>query len=215
MTDKNKPLQDLNDIKEMMERSSRFLSLSGLSGISAGIIALIGAGIAYYIMDFGKIKYDENFRMLNSYSPHNIEIIESIIILAILVLFSALAFGFFFSWLKAKKNNYPLWNKTSKRLLGSLLIPLVTGGILILGLINTGNTSLLAGTTLIFYGLSLENASKYTLKEIRFLGVSEIILGIFAIVYINYGLVFWVLGFGILHIVYGSLMYFKYDRKNK
>ena len=215
MTDKNKSLQDLNDIKDMMERSTRFLSLSGLSGISAGIVALIGAGIAYFILDFGKIKYDEHFNILNSFRPRNIEIIESITILAIIVLISALSLGFFFSWRKAKKNNYPLWNKTSKRMLSSLFIPLATGGVLLLVLISNNNISLLAGTALIFYGLALENASKYTLKEIRFLGFLEIILGIFAIVFLNYGLLFWILGFGILHIVYGSLMYWKYDRKSK
>ena len=214
MTDKNKPLEDLNNIKEMMERSTKFLSLSGLSGISAGIIALIGAGIAYFILDYGSIKYDEHFHILNALRVHEIEIIESITILAMAVLLFALGFGFFFSWRKSRKYNYKLWNKTSKRMLVSLLIPLVVGGFFSLVLIDNNYISLLAGATLIFYGLALENASKYTLKEIRLLGVSEIILGGLACIFINYGLLFWALGFGVLHIIYGCLMYFKYDRTN-
>jgi len=214
MTDKNKPYEDLNNIKEMMERSTKFLSLSGLSGISAGILALIGAGIAFFIFDYGNIKYDEHFRILNTFRVTEIEIIESILILAIVVLFSAVGSGFFFSWRKSRKNNYKLWNKTSKRMLVSLLIPLIVGGFFSLVLIDNNYTSLLAGTTLIFYGLALENASKYTLSEIRLLGISEIILGGLACVFIDYGLLFWALGFGVLHIVYGSLMYWRYDRRN-
>ena len=40
------PLEELQHIKRMMERSSRFISLSGLSGIAAGICAIAGAWFA-------------------------------------------------------------------------------------------------------------------------------------------------------------------------
>ena len=47
MNEQNQHLETLQDIKKIMERSSRFLSLSGLSGIAAGICALAGSVIAY------------------------------------------------------------------------------------------------------------------------------------------------------------------------
>jgi hypothetical protein len=59
----------------------------------------------------------------------------------------------------------------------------------------------------------LINASKYTFNDIRYLGFCEIILGLGAAVYVGYGLYFWALGFGILHIIYGAMMYYKYERK--
>lgn len=206
----SKQIQDLQEIKSLMERSSRFLSLSGLSGISAGVVALIGAVIAYLIMDSGKIKYDTHFFLLQ---PLPFErVLMPLVLLGIIVLVLALGLGLFFSWRKAKKNNLKMWDHTTKRLLINLFIPLISGGFFSLLLIDRNDISLLASVTLIFYGLALVNASKYTLDEIRYLGISEIILGMLAGIFINFGLFFWAIGFGILHIVYGSLMYFKYER---
>ena len=46
MNESEKLSSELHDIKQMMERSSRFISLSGLSGIAAGVCALVGAWFA-------------------------------------------------------------------------------------------------------------------------------------------------------------------------
>jgi len=194
----------------MMERSSRFLSLSGLSGISAGIIALIGALIAYLTIDIGKIKYDEHFYLLQ---PLPFEkILFPLLILGISMVILALGSALFFSWRKARKHRLPLWTHTTRRLLIHLFIPLIAGAFFILILIDRNDGTLVASATLIFYGLALVNAGKYTFGEIHYLGISEIILGIFAGIFVHYGLVFWALGFGLLHILYGSVMYFRYDR---
>lgn len=210
MTKENQ-FQDIKDIKQMMERSSRFLSLSGLSGISAGIIALIGVAIAHYFMISNNIKYDVNLRLL--YPVYEIHLIEKLAALAIIILFLALSSGLFFSWRKAKRNGYKLWDHTTKRLLFHLFIPLIAGGFFILTLIYHNNVALVASATLIFYGLALVNASKYTIGEVQYLGICEIVLGIFAGVFLNYGIFFWAFGFGVLHILYGTIMYFKYERK--
>ena len=61
---------------------------------------------------------------------------------------------------------------------------------------------------LIFYGMALVNASKYTLGNVRYLGLAEIVLGLLCAALPGYGFWFWVIGFGVLHIVYGSLIYF-------
>nr|NQU93641.1 hypothetical protein [Bacteroidota bacterium] len=210
MDTNSKKIQDLKEIKDMMERSSRFLSLSGLSGISAGIIALIGAVIAYFIMDMGKIEYHPYFYLLQ---PLPFErILFPLLILGISVVILALGSALFFSWRKARKHDLSLWNHTTRRLLSHLFIPLITGVFFILILIDRNDETLVASATLIFYGLALVNAGKYTFGEIHYLGISEIILGILAGIFVHYGLIFWTIGFGVLHILYGFVMYYRYER---
>lgn len=203
-----KYLNDIAEIKEMMNKSSRFISLSGLSGVLAGIYALIGAAYAYTLIY-------ENTSIADDYK--NLIITEStaikLVMVAIMVLFLSILTGFLFSINKAKKRNENVWNLTSKRLLINFLIPLVTGGIFTLILIEKDIISLVAPATLLFYGLACLNASKYTLGDIRYLGISIIFVGLLSTWFLGYGLLFWALGFGVCHIIYGSLMYFKYDRK--
>ncbi|MEM7485541.1 MAG: hypothetical protein AAF348_10065 [Bacteroidota bacterium] len=194
-----KYLEDISQIKDLMNKSSRFISLSGLSGILAGIYAITGAVVAYLFLlprnsDY-VILHSWNFRML----------------IAILIAVAVLSFvsAYLLTTKKAKKNNEKIWDATTKRLLVSFLIPLVTGGIYILIKLNSQHYGLTASLMLIFYGLALVNASKYTIGKVKYLGYSEIVLGLLCAAYPGYGFWFWVLGFGVLHIVYGSLMYLK------
>jgi hypothetical protein len=206
-----KPQEDLMAIRNMMERSSKYLSLSGLSGIFAGCCAIAGAAFAYFILlDSGSIRYDEYMRSLNSSSALSIQI--NLLITAMVILVVAFGGAVFFSARKAKRKNLQFWNKTSKQLLTHLFIPLAAGGLLSLILIYQENIHLVASITLIFYGLALVNAGKYTFGEIHYLGLSEIALGLLAGLFMNFGILFWTLGFGVLHIVYGFVMYRKYER---
>jgi hypothetical protein len=211
METKNKPLDDILAIRNMMERSSKFLSLSGLSGVFAGCCAIVGAAVAYFgILKAGNIKYNEYMRSLSEVSTREIRL--ELMGLALVVLALALGGALYFSVRKAQKNKQNFWNKASKQLLIHLLIPLFTGGIFSLLLIWHNNIDLVASTTLIFYGLALVNAGKFTFGEVHYLGLSEIVLGLLAGVFLHFGLVFWILGFGVLHIVYGLVMYRKYER---
>ena len=207
-----KPQEDLMAIRNMMERSSKYLSLSGLSGIFAGCCAIVGAAFAYFfLLDAGSIRYDEYMRSLGKASTFSIRL--SLFVTAIVVLIVAFSGAIYFSFRKAKKNHLQFWSKTTKQLLIHLFIPLVAGGLFSLILIFQNNIHLVAATTLIFYGLALVNAGKYTFGEIHYLGLSEIVLGLLAGLFINFGILFWTLGFGVLHIVYGFVMYQKYERR--
>ena len=97
-------------------------------------------------------------------------------------------------------------------MLFNFMIPLITGGIFSLTLLSQGFYGFVAPATLIFYGLALVNGGKHTLNDIKYLGLSEIAVGLVALYFVGYGLLFWAFGFGILHIIYGTVMYFKYDR---
>lgn len=200
-------LKDIQDIKQMMSRSSQFISLSGLSGILAGVYALIGSWLAYKTIYFNTS--DE--RLYKNLTISEDGAIKLLLIGATIVVLSIIT-GIFLSLKKAKKQNENIWNSTSKRLLINFLIPLVTGGYFILYLLEKEMIGLIAPLTLIFYGLACVNASKYTLGDVLYLGITMIILGIIATWFLGYGLLFWALGFGVCHIIYGSMMYFKYDR---
>ena len=202
-----KYLKDIQDIKDLMNKSSQCLSLSGLSGVLAGIYALVGAWLAF------KTIYVE-YKINTSYSAISIpqSVIIKLCIIAGSVLVASILTGITLSVRKAKKQNETIWNAASKRLLINFAIPLISGGVFILFLIEKEIINLVAPLTLIFYGLACVNASKYTLHDVRYLGITMILLGLIATWFINFGLVFWALGFGVCHIVYGSMMYFKYDR---
>ncbi len=200
-------IKDISEIKDLMKKSSRFISLSGLSGILAGIYALIGAYFAYDIIYVTQSPFDD-YKTLVLYELEMIQLFA----IALLVLILSIATGISLSWRKAKKNKESMWDATSKRLLINFLIPLVTGGLIILSMIEKEVYLYIAPLTLIFYGLALVNASKYTIGYIRYLGLTLIVVGLACAWFLGYGLFFWALGFGLCHIIYGTIMYFKYDR---
>jgi hypothetical protein len=210
-TNSSNPKEDLQAIREIMERSSKFLSLSGFAGIFAGVGALIGAAIAWFvILDSGQLQYDEYLCSVGASPINNVNL--SLGLDALLVLIIATLGAVYFSFRKAQKAGYSLWSNSTRRLLGHLLIPLVSGGVFAIILVFRNNIELVASVMLIFYGLSLVSAGKFTLGEIHYLGLSEIVLGILAAIFVNLGLLFWVVGFGLMHIVYGIVMYYRYDR---
>jgi len=208
------PNEDLQVIRGIMERSSKFMSLSGLSGIFAGLCALIGTAIAwFFILDSNCVPYDECTLASGRISTSGIRFYLALD--AMLVLVFAVLGAIYFSQRKARKAGQKLWTNTTQRLLVHLLIPLVSGGIFTLILAFQDNLALIASVMLIFYGLSLVNAGKFTFGEIHYLGLTEIVLGILAGVFVNQGLIFWVLGFGLMHIVYGAVMYYRHEFKIK
>lgn len=213
MESRKTPSETLAEIRSLMERSSRFISLSGLSGIAAGLFAILGAALVYIYLDM--IPFDGK-RLYYVEAIHStkwgMNYITFFLLDAVFILIGAISCGIFFTTRKAKRKGQKVWDALSQRLLINLIIPLVTGGIFCLGLFNHGLFGLLAPTTLVFYGLALVNASKYTLTDIRNLGYCEIVLGLLSLFFLGYGLEVWVIGFGFLHIIYGSLMYWKYER---
>ena len=227
MNENQKHIEDLQQIRSIMERSTQFISLSGLSGISAGIFGLIGAALAYLklagefsisssnnrlysgdVVDVMDINFFNVVRMNLAFGPT-----LDLVIIATGTLGLALIFATIFTARKAKKDGNNLWSPTAKKLLVNTAIPLVVGGLFCIALLKHGLFGLVAPCTLIFYGLALINGSKYTLPEIKYVGVLNIILGLLNTIYIGQGLFFWALGFGVIHIIYGVVMYFKYERK--
>lgn len=203
---KEKYISDISDIKEIMERSSRFISLSGYSGVMAGIFALCASYLAYQTV------YTSQNYLGYRVADLNPEFISNLLLIATGTLILSVSSGIFFTTKRAKKLKQSLWDNQTKRLLMNLAIPLVTGGVLCIILLFNGFIGLVAPLTLIFYGLALVNASKYTLTEARSLGIIELCLGLIGSYFIGYGLLFWAVGFGVMHIIYGIMMHLKYEK---
>jgi hypothetical protein len=195
-------IQDITEIRSMMERSAKFFFLSGWEGIFAGIYALSGTFIAYKIFNFNPDK------IVYTASP----LFPNVFVLALIVLILAISTAVILSYRKAVKKGEKAWNPTSQRLLTNMAVPLAAGGILIIALVLKNLVGLILPATLLFYGLALYNASKFTIDEVKYLGLIEIGLGLINFFFIEFGLLFWAVGFGVVHIVYGIYMYFRYER---
>jgi hypothetical protein len=207
--DKNQEhLNNLSEIRSLMERSSSFLSLSGLSGVSAGIIGLITSVYVYAKLD---VLYEHNGDYVKPSSGLQNAVLFFILLAGIVLV---ITFGavIFFTARKARKKGLPVWDGSAKRLVVSLFIPLATGGVFCLILIHHYQYEFIAPSMLLFFGLALLNASKYTFGEIKILGISEIILGLVSMYWTSLGLLFWAIGFGLFNIIYGVYMYVKYER---
>lgn len=215
MDTQHPPLQTIQDIKRMMERSSRFISLSGWSGVSAGICALAGAWFAYERLENhhhvrgGVVEYGGQYDGL---SFESVNLFQDLVWISAITFAAAFISAFLFTWLRSRKNGTPIWDRTVQRLAWNTILPMAVGGLFLLRGMQIGQYELLAPGCLIFYGLALVNASKYTLGEIRYLGYGQLILGIINLWYLNHGLYFWAAGFGILHIVYGIMMWYRHER---
>ena len=213
MSESREHLQTLTEIRSLMERSSKFLSLSGLSGVSAGFIALVGVGVVSLrkaAESYPRAIYD---RPVIPTTTTRHDLVTFLITDALVVLVLALLAGTFFTVRRARRQGLSVWNASSRRLLWALLVPLVTGGLVCLAFIRYNLVWLTFPTTLIFYGLALLNGSKYTHRDVESLGYCEIALGLLSLFISGINLLAWALGFGVLHIVYGLAMWYKYERK--
>jgi hypothetical protein len=214
MTDQRQSLEALQDIKKMMERSSRFISLSGWSGIAAGVCALAGAWYATSLIEEYKLHdgaddYSLRWRFMFG-SDQSLS--EKLFWLAVAIFVCAFTLAFLFTYIRSKRSDIPIWGATAKRLMWNTAMPLLIGGIFVFAMVQQGYYKLVAPACLIFYGLALVNGSKYTLGEIRYLGYGQLLLGVINLWNVHNSLYFWALGFGVLHIIYGAIMWWKYDR---
>jgi hypothetical protein len=201
-------LQDIEEIRSLMEKSSKFISLSGWAGIFAGVFGLMGSYIALTYLDFNP----QSLSVDTENNPFQQKQIFSAVQLALLVFLLAISFALFFTHRRAKRKDELLWTPTAKRLVINMAVPLFTGGILILLFISKGFIGFVAPFSLLFYGIALFTISKFTFDEVKILGLIEILLGLISVYKVSLGLLFWAIGFGVVHIIYGIYVYFKYEK---
>lgn len=201
-------LKTLQDIRSIMERSTRFLSLSGWSGVWAGCVGMAGFAVARYWLKDAPI----NFETYRGTEGANYTQELRYVWLAIAVLVVALIGAYYFTMRKTQRMGTTLWTTASRRMMADMAIPLTAGGIFALHLYMAGHVIYIAPVCLLFYGMALINGSKHTLGDIKYLGIFEVMLGCLNLLFLGYGLTFWMLGFGLLHIIYGIIMWNRYDK---
>lgn len=202
MENNNEALKAVHDIKSMMEKSSHFTSFSGTSAILIGTIALAGAAMAKAILD-------DTLHL--SIAPNSFLLLIAV---GIGVFLLSLIFVLYFSARKARKAGQQFASKQMWRTLINFLLPLFVGGLFCASLIAGGEYRLLTPAMLLFYGLALVNASKYTFGSIFWLGCIELLTGTLSLfLSSDYALLFWTIGFGWVHIIYGIYFYFAVERK--
>ncbi len=210
MDNYSEQLQALSDIRSMMEKSTKFVSLSGMTGIVIGLLAICSASICFWVArvyPFENLYFHE--KMYEIDTIWGMRPILFIILLAGATVLSSLLIGGYYTWKKVKKNKLKLWSRSFQQMIINISIPLIVGGIFCIALALQGAWDFIAPATLIFYGLSLINGGKYTLQDVNSLGLAEIVLGCIALFVRGYGLEFWTIGFGIFHIFYGAKIYIK------
>lgn len=202
-----KPEEELAEIKSMMERSTRFLSLSGLSGILAGVYALAAAGIAWYWIYFPSSSWSDGTESLSFR-----DLLNRMLMLGLGTLIAAVSTAYFLSKKKGTAATQPFWSPASKRFLQSLFLPVTLGGFFCFSLLHESAFELIPAAMLLFYGIGLVQSAQFTLGEIRNLGFSVVTLGLIASFHPEVGLLCWALGFGVFHLIYGSMMYYRHER---
>ncbi len=202
-----KPEDELAAIKSMMERSTRFLSLSGFSGILAGIYALAASGIAWYWIYFPNSSWSDGTESLSFR-----DLLNRMLLLGLGTVIAAVSSAYFLSKKKGAVNAQPFWYPASKRFLQSLFLPVALGGFFCFALLHESAFELIPAAMLLFYGIGLVQSAQFTLGEIKNLGFTQLILGLLAAFFPDYGLLCWALGFGLFHVIYGTLMYFRHER---
>lgn len=205
--DKFDYLDQLSEIKKIIEKRTKFNALSGLSGVLAGIYALVGSVWAYKIIKSSQsVIYNDIMELVSS------EGVMKLILLASAILVLSITTGLYFSYINAKKSGSPLWTAAAVKVAVNFSIPMLVGAFFLIAVLMKGYLTLVSPVCLLFYGLALLFAANYTFTEIRFLGFLMLAIGVFALFFSGWGLYLWALGFGGLHIVYGLIMYFKYER---
>ncbi len=213
MESHKKHIDDLSEIRSMMEKASKFISLSGLAGVLAGIYAIIGASIAYwyFYIFLPKAQKPLIFQSLGFEDSS----VVFLLLLAICIFFLAFTSAVILTTKNSKKKRLSIWDHSSKRLLLNLAIPVLAGVVFVLALLFYGTYYLVVPATIIFYGLALINGGHFTFSDIRFLGYIEIIIGLISLFLLDYALILWTICFGALHILYGIIMYYKYEKPEK
>jgi len=199
-------LAAIQEMRKMMDQATRFKSISGISGMLAGILAIVCVAIVSYLSNTNPVQAGALETILDSAN-------DGMVLIAFGILFMlAVGIGIMLALRNARARGMSAWENAAKRLMFHLAIPVVVGGVFSILLYRIGYPLLVAPVTLLFYGMGLLQGSKFTLDAVRTVGLIQLALGLLATAFLTYGLLIWTLGFGLVHILFGFIIYVKYER---
>lgn len=174
----------------------------------AGIYGLLAAYIAIFQLDFDPIL----LQSIGYTSGEAFAELRAMMVLAALLLVLSIGTAAWMARRKANKQGEVVWTAASRRLLTDLAVPLLTGGLLLLAFTWLGAFSLLLPISLVFYGITLYQAGPVIYTALRILGLLNLALGFLALLLPEHAMLFWAAGFGLLHIIYGLFIHFRYEK---
>lgn len=204
--DNLKPEESLNHIREMMSKSGKFRSLSGYAVICAGILTIVFSVAFCTLYDINpyNLNYD-NLRLLPE------EHYSTALLFAMLLLGMSVVAGLIFTKISANKRSEKLSGPGGRNFIYNITIPMGFALIFCFLLFGT-HPDLVLPVSLILYGLTLFNAGKFTHGALRYLGISQMFLSLICLGLMQYHILIWTFGFGIVHIAFGLYMIIKPER---
>jgi len=204
MTD-TENLKGTTEMDAVGNRSTHFFSLRGFPGILVGIYALLGAITFRQLLN-----NHQNLNSAVSFLPISyLEYLLTSIVFLVLVI--SIISVYISAFRKAKRSHKKLWGPVSRRFLIHVSLPLLAGGVICILLYEYGLIRYISSAMLIFYGLTFFSARKYISNTTRNAGIVILLIGLVSTQFIDYGLYFWVIGFGFIHVIYGIVTYRKHD----
>jgi len=184
----DRAIDNLRFIRETMERSSSFTSVSGIGGVAMGVIALVAAGFASTA--------EARLTWLG-------------------IWVGAATLSFSVSTLamarKSRAEGVPLLAGPGRRFAWNVTPPLAAGAALTFALSQAGRVELLPGTWLLLYGTSVVTGGFNSVRPVPLMGVLFMLAGVGAFLSPPaWGDVFMAAGFGGLHIVFGIVIWRKH-----
>ena len=206
--------QTLDDIRDMMSKSSRFQAISGWSIIVIGVFAAIASLMAATVIGIVDVPF---FGNLQRYATLNTPTkIQAAAVIALVLFTVCLLTVFIFAIVKSKRHNLRFtFDKRMAQMLLAFFIPLLAGGLFSMAMVLQHHYGLTSSIMLMFYGLALINCSHYTYPILRWLGYTELLIGIIDCFTMSHALLFWFLGFSVAHILFGIIYVIMFDRKTE
>jgi hypothetical protein len=178
----------LDIIRTLMERSQRYEHISGLSGLAAGTLVLIGAAA---------LQSD----MLPWSSPINSLVVWSLV-LAVSVMVHLLI-----TRRRARDRGEALWTRQARTVLLALLPAFIVAAVISVWLWTEQRTGLWPSIWLLLYGCGTLATCFFAPRSILFLGLTCLTAGILSLLVLtDHPLLTMSIGFGLTHIAYGLLV---------
>jgi hypothetical protein len=166
-------------IRRTMESASSFTAVSGWGLITVGFVGLAASWIAWR-------------------NPHPADLRIWLPTAAVCIVVAAVS-----NIAKARRTAVPIWSGAIRRLVWVIAPALAAGAVLTAALTLNEAFHLLPGMWLALYGAGVTAGAEFSIRAIRWMGVSLLILGAIALLHPMWGLVLMACGFGGLHLLIG------------
>jgi hypothetical protein len=174
---------NLQFIRDTMERAAPFTVVPGAGGAIIGVSALAAGFLAH--------SYPLQARFW-------IWLVEGCL---------AAGIGMGALYRKSKRLSFPLTSRTAKRALFSFATPLAAAAMLTLALYRMHELNLFAGLWLLLYGVAVITAGAFSVRVVPLMGLCFMALGSVALLTpYAFGNLWMTAGFGGFHLIFGALI---------